>query len=40
MIDERLVKYEGETLTAGETVAGTVINGLGFSGKPLYLTPF
>jgi transposase len=39
MIDERLGKYEGETLTAGETVVGMVINGLGFSGKPLYLSP-
>ena len=39
MIDERLDKYEGETLTSGETVAGMIINGLGFSGKPLYLTP-
>ena len=39
MIDERLGKYEGETLTAGETVAGMIMNGLGFSGKPLYLTP-
>jgi transposase len=39
MIDERLGKYEGETLTAGETVSGMIMNGLGFSGKPLYLTP-
>ncbi len=39
MIDERLGKYEGETLTAGEAVAGMIINGLGFSGKPMSLTP-
>lgn len=39
MIDERLGTYEGETLSAGETVAGMIINGLGFSNKPLSLTP-
>ncbi len=39
MIDERLGKYEGEKLTAGETVAGMLINGLGFSIKPLYFSP-
>lgn len=39
MIDERLGAYEGETLSAGETVAGMIINGLGFSNKPLSLTP-
>lgn len=26
MIDERLKAYEGETLSAGETVAGMIIN--------------
>ena len=35
LIDARLGIYEGETLSAGETVAGMVINGLGFSNKPL-----
>ena len=39
MIDERLGQYEGETISAGETVAGMIINGLGFSNKPLSLTP-
>ena len=39
MIDDRLGTYEDETLSAGETVAGMIINGLGFSNKPLYLTP-
>jgi len=39
MIDERLGTYEGETVTAGETVAGMIINGLGFSNKPLSLVP-
>ena len=36
MIDERLGKYEGETLTAGKTITGMIINGLDFSGKPLF----
>lgn len=39
MIDERLGTYEDETLSAGETVAGMIINGLGFSNKPLSLMP-
>lgn len=39
MIDERLGTYEDETLSAGETVAGMIINGLGFSSKPLSLMP-
>ncbi|TXL02506.1 hypothetical protein BMR07_14485 [Methylococcaceae bacterium CS1] len=39
LIDARLGTYEGETLSAGETVAGMVINGLGFSNKPLSLPP-
>lgn len=38
-IDERLGTFEGETLSVGETVAGMIINGLGFSNKPLSLTP-
>jgi len=40
MIDERLGTYEGESLSAGETVAGMIINGLGFfPNNPLSLTP-
>lgn len=39
LIDARLGTYEGESLSAGETVAGMIINGLGFSNKPLSLTP-
>jgi len=39
LVDERLGSFEGETLTAGETVAGMILNGLGFSNKPLSLTP-
>jgi len=39
LIDGRLGTYEGETLSAGETVAGMIINGLGFSNKPMTLAP-
>ena len=39
LIDSQLGHYEGETLSAGETVAGMILNGLGFSNKPLSLTP-
>jgi len=39
MIDDRLGLYEGENITAGETIAGMIINGLGFSQKPLSLVP-
>ncbi len=39
LIDARLGTYHDESLTAGETVAGMIINGLGFSQKPLSLTP-
>jgi transposase len=39
MIDERLGIYDDEKITAGEAVAGMIINGLGFSNKPMYLTP-
>lgn len=38
-IDSRLKQYEGETLSPGETIAGMILNGLGFSNKPLTLTP-
>jgi len=38
-IDERLGGFEGETLSVGETVSGMIMNGLGFSNKPLSLTP-
>ncbi|MDQ7005363.1 MAG: IS1634 family transposase [Ghiorsea sp.] len=39
LIDKRLGSFQGETLSAGETVAGMIMNGLGFSNKPLSLTP-
>ncbi|MCI5179623.1 MAG: DUF4277 domain-containing protein [Candidatus Electrothrix sp. AW3_4] len=38
LIDSHLGHYEDETLSAGETVAGMILNGLGFSNKPLSLT--
>jgi transposase len=39
MIDARLVPDEQEALTPGEAVAGMILNGLGFSNRPLSLTP-
>lgn len=40
-IDERLQKAKDEQahISAGEAIAGMIINGLGFSDKPLSLTP-
>jgi transposase len=38
-INDRLGTYHGESLSAGETVAGMIINGLGFSNRPMSLTP-
>ena len=40
-IDQRLKKdeYNQENITPGEAIAGMIINGLGFSNKPLSLTP-
>jgi transposase len=39
MIDARLVPDEQEDLTPGEAVAGMILNGLGFTTRPLSLTP-
>lgn len=39
LIDDKLGTYKGESLSVGETVAGMIINGLGFSNKPMSLTP-
>jgi transposase len=39
MIDARLVPDKQEVLTPGEAVAGMILNGLGFSNRPLSLTP-
>jgi transposase len=39
LVDEKLGIHKGESISAGETVAGMIINGLGFSNKPMSLTP-
>jgi len=39
MIDERLVADDQEEISTGEAVAGMILNGLGFSNRPLSLTP-
>ncbi len=39
MIDARLVPKDQEAITAGEAVAGMILNGLGFAHKPLSLPP-
>ena len=39
LIDERIVPDAQEEITTGEAVAGMIINGLGFSNRPISLTP-
>ena len=39
MIDARLGIHDQEEITAGEAVAGMILNGLGFSDRPLTFTP-
>ena len=39
MIDARWLVHDHEEITAGEAVAGMILNGLGFSDRPLTLTP-
>ena len=39
MIDARIVPDDQEDITTGEAVAGMMLNGLGFSDRPLSLTP-
>ncbi|GBC62466.1 transposase [Desulfonema ishimotonii] len=39
MIDERIEPDKQEEISTGEAVAGMILNGLGFSQKPLSLTP-
>ena len=39
MIDARLPRHNQEAITAGEAVAGMILNGLGFSKRPWSLTP-
>ncbi len=39
MIDARIVPDDQEDITPGEAVAGMILNGLGFSDRPLSFTP-
>jgi len=39
MIDTRIPPDEREKITTGEAIAGMILNGLGFSNRPLSLTP-
>ena len=39
MIDHRIPTDGQQEITTGEAVAAMIINGLGFSNRPLYLTP-
>ena len=39
MIDTRLHVHDQEEISASEAVAGMILNGLGFSNRPLSLTP-
>jgi transposase len=39
MIDARLGLDDQEDITTGEAIAGMILNGLGFSDRPLSLTP-
>jgi transposase len=39
LIDKRIPKHVKQEITTGEAVAGMIINGLGFSDRPMTLTP-
>jgi transposase len=39
MIDARIPPHDQEEITVGEAVAGMILNGLGFSNRPMSLTP-
>lgn len=39
MIDKRIPKDEKEHISTGEAIAGMILSGLGFSNRPLSLTP-
>ncbi len=39
MIDDMLGRHPEEKISAGEAVAGMIINGLGFTDRPMTLTP-
>ena len=40
MINDRIGTSNQEVITTGEAVAATVLNGLGFTSEPLYLSPY
>lgn len=39
MIDQRMEPDDQEEITTGEAIAGMILNGLGFSDRPISLTP-
>lgn len=39
LIDEKIKISSQEKITTGEAVAGMILNGLGFTSEPLYLSP-
>ena len=39
MIDSRIAPNEQEEISTGEAIAGMILNGLGFSNRPISLTP-
>jgi len=39
MIDSRITPDEREEISTGEAIAGMILNGLGFSNRPISLTP-
>lgn len=38
-IDARILTHDQEEITTGEAIAGMILNGLGFSNRPISLTP-
>ena len=39
LIDSRIEVDEKEEITTGEAITGMILNGLGFSDRPMSLTP-
>lgn len=39
LIDERIPTHDKEEISTGEAIAGMILNGLGFSDRPMTLTP-
>jgi transposase len=38
-IDKRIGRFQDETITVGESIMAMVINGLGFTDRPISLVP-